>query len=97
MIPRTYLEAMRRPDIWFKPMMKELGVMREKSVYRLVPCPLGRNVVQSKWVFANKYDESGAISGCKAWLVAKGFTQILGEDYDETYASVACLESVRLV
>jgi hypothetical protein len=96
-VPRTYLEAMRHPDIWFEPMLKELGIMKEKSVYRLVPRPLGRNVVQSRWVFANMYDESGTISAHKARLVAKGFTQVLGEDYDETYASVARLESVCLV
>jgi hypothetical protein len=85
----SFAEAMHSPDIWFKPMMKELQVMKDKEVYRLVPRPIERNVVQSKWVFANKYDESGGISGRKARLVAKGFTQILGEDYDGTYASVA--------
>lgn len=53
--------------------------------------------MKSRWVFANKYDDSGNIHAHKARLVAKGFTQVLGEDYDETYASVARLESVRLV
>lgn len=96
-IPRNFTEAMCSPDTWFEPMIKELQVMKDKQVYRLVPRPLHKNVVQSKWVFANKYNESGGISGRKARLVAKGFTQILGEDYDETYASVARLESVRLV
>ncbi|KAF7776615.1 hypothetical protein Agabi119p4_5008 [Agaricus bisporus var. burnettii] len=96
-VPRTYYEAMRTPELWLEPMLKELEVMKAKEVYRLVPRPVDRNVVKSRWVFANKYDESGEISARKARLVAKGFTQVLGEDYDETYASVARLESVRLV
>ncbi|KAF7762374.1 hypothetical protein Agabi119p4_8967 [Agaricus bisporus var. burnettii] len=96
-IPRTYIEAMRRPDLWYEPMVKELYAMKDKGVYRLVPRPQGKNVVRSRWVFAIKYDDAGNISTHKARLVAKGFTQVLGEDYDETYASVARLESVRMI
>lgn len=96
-VPCTYTEAMCRPDVWLEPMMRELQVMNDKSVYRLIPHPLGKNVVKSKWVFVNKYDESGTVFARKACLVAKGFTQIIGKDYGETYVSVAHLESVCLV
>jgi hypothetical protein len=96
-IPKSYTDAMKHPGIWFKPMVKELKVMKDKGVYRVVPRPVEKNVVCSCWVFANKYDEAGNVSGHKARLMAKGFTQVLGEDYDETYASVARLESVRLI
>ncbi|KAF7768677.1 hypothetical protein Agabi119p4_7920 [Agaricus bisporus var. burnettii] len=96
-VPKNHHEAMRRPDLWLEPMMKELNVMTEKQVFRLVPRPTGRNIVKSRWVFANKYDEAGTVVSRKARLVAKGFTQVIGEDYDETYASVARLESVRMV
>jgi hypothetical protein len=96
-VPKNYLEAMAWPDLWFQPMVKELMVMREKEVYCLVPRPLGKNVVKSRWVFVNKYDDAGNIAACKARLVTKGFTQVLGKDYDETYASIACLESMHLV
>jgi len=78
-------------------MLKELAIMKEKEVFCTVPRPVGKNVVKSKWVYANKYNDKGHIVARKARLVAKGFTQILGEDYNETYASVARLESVRLV
>ena len=54
-------------------------------------------MVKSKWVYANKYNNEGHIVARKAQLVVKGFMQILGEDYDETYASVMKLESVWLV
>jgi len=80
-----------------EPMLKELAVMKEKEVFRIVPRPVGKNVVKSKWVYANKYNDKGHIVARKARLVAKGFMQILGEDYDETYTSVTRLESIRLV
>jgi len=62
-----------------------------------VPRPSGKNVVGSKWVFAVKWNEKGEIEKRKARTVAKGYTQMIGEDYDEIYASVARLESVLLV
>jgi hypothetical protein len=96
-VPTTFNQAMKCPELWLAPMLKELAIMEEKQVFRLVPCPADKNVVKSKWVYANKYDDEGKIVDRKACLVAKGFTQILGEDYDETYASVARLELVRMV
>ncbi|KAF7770864.1 hypothetical protein Agabi119p4_6838 [Agaricus bisporus var. burnettii] len=96
-VPKSYHDAMKRADLWVPPMLKELTMMEEKGVFKLVPRPVGKNVVKSRWVFANKYNELGEVIDRKARLVAKGFTQVLGEDYDETYALVARLESVRLV
>nr|GEZ74260.1 copia protein [Tanacetum cinerariifolium] len=51
---------------------------------------------RTKWVFRNKLDENGIISQNKARLVAQGYNQQEGIDYDETYAPVAGLESIRL-
>ena len=93
----TFNQAMKWPDLWMEPMLKELTIMKEKKVFHTVPWPVGKNMVKSKWVYANKYNNKGHIVARKAQLVAKGFTQILGEDYDETYAFVARLEFVRLV
>jgi len=56
-----------------------------------------KNVISSKWVFAIKWKNNGTVDKQKAWTIAKGFTQVLGKDYNETYASVAHLDSVRLV
>ena len=54
-------------------------------------------MVGSKWVYVIKQKEDGRLERQKARTVAKGFTQVIGEDYEETYASVAYLESVCLV
>jgi hypothetical protein len=93
-VPKTFIDAMRRPELWFEPMVKEIQTVRDKGVYRLVPRPLHKNVVKCRWVYALKFDDVGSIASHKARLIAKGFTQVLREDYDETYASVARLESV---
>ncbi|GJV49025.1 retrovirus-related pol polyprotein from transposon TNT 1-94 [Tanacetum coccineum] len=53
--------------------------------------------VGTKWVFRNKLDENGIVSRNKARLVAQGYNQQEGIDYDETYASVARLESIRIL
>ncbi|KAJ3493089.1 hypothetical protein NLJ89_g11094 [Agrocybe chaxingu] len=54
------------------------------------------NVINPLWTFGYKYDAEGEITKQKAQLVAKGYMQIPGLDFDQTYASVACLESMRM-
>ena len=56
-----------------------------------------QNVIGIKWVFRNKQDEHGVVIRNKARLVAQGYTQIEGLDFGETYASVARLESIRIL
>ena len=78
-------------------MVKEYEMLKERGVFELTPRPPERNVIGSKWVYTIKWKDNGTVDKQKARTVAKGFTQVLGEDYNETYASVAQLESVRLV
>ncbi|GKA73754.1 copia protein, partial [Tanacetum coccineum] len=54
-------------------------------------------VIGTKWVFRNKLDENGVVSRNKARLVAQGYNQQEGIDYDETYAPVARLEAIRIL
>lgn len=62
-----------------------------------MPCPSDANVVGTKWIFRNKTDEQGNVARNKARLVAQGYSQVEGIDYEETFAPVARLESVRLL
>jgi len=55
------------------------------------------NIIDTKWIFKNKIDEHGTVVRNKARLVAQGYTQIEGVDFDETYAPVARLESIRIL
>jgi hypothetical protein len=62
----------------------------------LVPRP-NQNVVGTKWVFRNKQDEHGVVTRNKAQLLAKGYSQVEGLGFGETYAPVARLESIRIL
>nr|GEY48055.1 retrovirus-related Pol polyprotein from transposon TNT 1-94 [Tanacetum cinerariifolium] len=63
----------------------------------LVPQPRNTTIIGTNWVFRNKLDENGIISRNKAKLVAQGYNQQKGIDYDETFALVARLESIRIL
>ena len=61
------------------------------------PRPKGVNVIGTKWIFKNKSDEHGTVIRNKSRLVAQGYTQVEGIDFDETFAPVARLESIRIL
>ena len=63
----------------------------------LVPKPSGKNVIRIRWVYKKKTDESGVVARNKVRLVAQGYTQIKGINFDENFAPVARLESIRLM
>ena len=97
--PRTYAEAMARPDAaeWEVACQDEMRSFENMEVYRILPRPRGKNIVGSKWVFRIKRGPDGTIQKYKARIVAQGFTQIEGIDYDETFAPVTKFASLRTI
>jgi hypothetical protein len=93
--PYRVEDAHRDPD-WVVAMQEELNNFTRSEVWHLVP-RLNQNVVGTKWVFRNKHDEHGVVTRNKAQLVAKGYSQVEGLDFDETYAPVDRLESIRIL
>nr|GEU99579.1 ribonuclease H-like domain-containing protein [Tanacetum cinerariifolium] len=67
-----------------------------KDVWNLVDLPNGKRAIGTKWVFRNKKDEGGIVVRNKARLVAQGYTQEEGIDYDEVFSPVARIEAIRL-
>jgi hypothetical protein len=77
-------------------MQKELNNFMRNEVWHLFPRP-NQNVIGTKWVFSNKQDEHGVVTSNKDRLVAKGYSQVEGLDFNEKYAPVARLESIRIL
>ncbi|KAK2364610.1 cysteine-rich RECEPTOR kinase [Trifolium repens] len=82
---------------WILAMQEELNQFKRNDVWDLVPPPPSHQVIGTRWVFRNKLDENGIIIRNKARLVAQGYNQEEGIDYEETYAPVARLEAIRLL
>jgi hypothetical protein len=91
--PHKVEDALRDSD-WVLAMQEELNNFTRNEVWHLVPRP-NQNVVGTKRVFHNKQDEHGVVTRNKARLVAMGYSQVEGLDFDETYAPVARLESIH--
>ncbi|GKG24936.1 retrovirus-related pol polyprotein from transposon TNT 1-94, partial [Tanacetum coccineum] len=77
-------------------MQEELNQFERNKVWALVPAPYGKTIIGTKWIFRNKMDENGVVIRNKARLVAQGYIQKEGVDYDETFAPVARLEAIRI-
>ena len=97
--PRTIEEAKKRADwpMWEEAIQKELDALQKADTWDVVERPSDKNIVGSKWVFKIKKDSEGRIAKYKARLVARGFTQVYGVDYTETFAPVAKLASLRTI
>nr|GFB64349.1 retrovirus-related Pol polyprotein from transposon TNT 1-94 [Tanacetum cinerariifolium] len=93
--PANMAEALRDAD-WVRAMQEELDQFSKLKVWRLVPRPEGKPVIKTKWIFKNKKDERSLVIRNKARLVAVGYSQQEGIDYDETFALVARIEAIRL-
>jgi len=96
--PTSFQEAIDSPNSkeWMDAMRDEMDSMMRNHVWELVDLPSGRKSIGNKWVFKIKRRADGMIDKFKAQLVAKGFTQIEGVDYKETFSPVVRIASIRL-
>jgi hypothetical protein len=78
-------------------MQSEMDAVEKNCTWELADLPRGHSAITLKWVFKLKRDEAGAIVKHKARLVARGFVQWEGINFDDTFAPVARMESVRLL
>ena len=99
--PLTYQEAMKDgpdKDRWLEAMQKELRSIQDRKTWEMLPLPeYVSNVIDSKWVFKVKCNEEGEPTKFKARLVARGFSQIYGVDYEETFAPTVHYSSLRVL
>ncbi|GJV92907.1 putative ribonuclease H-like domain-containing protein [Tanacetum coccineum] len=91
--PKKVIHALKNPS-WIEAMQEELLQFKLQEVWTLVDLPNGKRAIGTKWVFRNKKDERGIVIRNKARLVAQGYTQEEGIDYDEVFAPVARIEAI---
>ncbi|SPT17899.1 unnamed protein product [Triticum aestivum] len=90
--PKKVAEAFMEPE-WIQAMQEELQQFKLNNVWELVkrPDPRKHNIIGTKWIYRNKQDEHGQVVRNKARVVAQGYTQVEGIDFDETFAPSAFL------
>ena len=93
----TKVEEALRDESWFEAMHDELLQFQRNDVQTLVRRLEGEHIIGTKWIFHNKTDEEGNVICNKARLVAQGYSQMEGVDYDETFTPVARMESIKIL
>ncbi|GKA35663.1 retrovirus-related pol polyprotein from transposon TNT 1-94 [Tanacetum coccineum] len=93
--PKNIKEAMADHS-WIESMQDELNQFERLQVWELVPRPEGKNIIALKWLWKNKCDAENIVVRNKTRLVAKGYRQEEGIDFEESFAPVARLEAVRM-
>ncbi|GJW81086.1 retrovirus-related pol polyprotein from transposon TNT 1-94 [Tanacetum coccineum] len=93
--PKTYKDALTQA-CWIEAMQEELNEFKQLEVWELVPRPDQVMVITLKWIYKVKLDEVGGIIKNKARLVARGYRQEEGIDFEESFALVARIEAIRI-
>ena len=94
--PQTFAQAVDH-QVWREAMVEEYDSIVRNDVWDVVPRPVGKSVVTSRWLYKTKIAADGSVEKHKARFVARGFSQIEGVDYDETFAPVARYTSIRTI
>lgn len=97
--PKTYKEAINSENAeeWQEAIREELQSIEQNETWELADLPKHRKAIGSKYVFKTKTDSNGAVIRRKARLVAQGFSQKYGVDYDEVFAPVARSTTFRML
>lgn len=94
--PRNYSEAAKDRN-WRQAIMREMESVEQNNTWKLTDLPTGHKMIGLKWIFKLKRDANGKIVKYKARIVAKGYVQEHGVDFDEIFALVTRIETVRLL
>nr|GEU84161.1 Gag-Pol polyprotein [Tanacetum cinerariifolium] len=93
--PKNFKQAMTEPS-WINVMQEEIHKFKRLQVWESVPYPDKVMLIKLKWIYKVKTDEFGGVPKNKARLVAQGFRQEEGINFEESFAPVARIEAIRI-
>ncbi len=95
--PKSFTDALNRPDskLWWDALCSEIKAIIQNETRSVVDLPQGKRAIPLKWVFKIKHDAKGNFEKYKAGMVAKGYSQVAGLDFNEMFASVVRIESIQ--
>jgi hypothetical protein len=98
-IPKSYSKAVTDPSYgpeWRAAIQEEINSLQANNTWVEEKVPENTNLVSTKWVFTVKLQPDGTVERFKARLVARGFSQVYGEDYTETFAPTVRMDTLRI-
>ena len=97
--PTTVNEVKEQPDWpeWKKAMDAKIEQLKNLDTYKIIELPANHTPITNKWVYHLKHNHNGNIVHYKACLIARGFSQIPGIDFTETFTLVMCLDTLQLL
>ena len=94
--PSSFEEAVQEPT-WVDAMVEEYDSIFKNSAWEIVPRPVGKSIVGSRWIYKVKQAADESVENYKARFFARGFSQIEGIDYEETFSPVTQYSSIRMI
>ncbi|MCO5602991.1 hypothetical protein L7F22_057133 [Adiantum nelumboides] len=93
----TRFEEVDENNKWQEVMNEEMDALYGNETWELVPLPKGKMLIGCRWVYKVKHNSDGSVSTYKVRIVAKGYAQTYGIDYDETFSLVTKMATIRVV
>ena len=93
----TSVQEALKDENWVRAMNEEMKALEKNETWDIVKRPKDKKAVGCRWVYTVKYQSNGKLDRYKARLVAKWYTQTYGIDYEETFAQVGKMNTVRII